>query len=104
MARPTQLSLLDAPGPYARRTDPDTSHEAASAAQRTAASQRRHIVQALIVQGPMTGDGLDAFFDWPNATANRRLPELREARAVRMLEATVKTRRGRRAHLWEFVR
>lgn len=104
MNKPTQLSLLDAPGPYARRTDPDTSHEAASGAQRAAASQRRHIVQALIIQGPMTGDGLDAFFDWPNATANRRLPELQEAGAVEMLETTVKTRRGRRAHLWAFVR
>jgi len=100
----SQPTLFDPPGPRARRTDPETSHEAARGAQKAAASQRRHIVQALIVNGPMTGDGLDAFFEWPNATANRRLPELQEAKAVKMLETTVKTRRGRRAHLWGWVR
>lgn len=88
------------PDPRARIADPETSHEAAASMREGAETHRRRILHTLRAHGPKTGDGLDEHFGWNHATANRRLPELREAGQVEMLTKTALTRSGRRARLW----
>jgi len=94
------LPMFDAP--RARKTDPPTSHAAADSMREGAETQRRMIVDAL-EYGPMTGDQLDAHYGWPHATANRRLPELRDAGLVVMMTETRETRSGRSARLWRLA-
>ena len=88
------------PDPRARRTDVETSHEAAASMKETADTHRQKILAALRERGPMTGDALDALFEWRHATSNRRLPELREAGLVEMTDDRAVTRSGRAARLW----
>mgnify|MGYP003138669246 FL=1 len=99
---PDQVSLFDVP-PRSRRTDPDTSHEAASSMHVTAASHRGEILELLRERGGATGDAIDEALGWKHATANRRLPELREMGLVTMTEDTALTRSGRRARIWRIV-
>ena len=98
---PHQRSMF---GPArARTTDPETSHEAASRAGEFANTARQMIVGYLRQEGEATGDPLDEVFGWKHATANRRLPELREAGIVRMTERRAITRSGRAARIWELI-
>ena len=87
----------------ARRSDPDTSQEAADSIGGFANSHRRKIVEYLTDEGEATGDHLDEVFGWKHATANRRLPELRELGIVRMTDRRAITRSGRSARLWELT-
>ena len=87
----------------ARRTDPITSHLAAEKVGEWAATQRSMILGYLAQAGEATGDQLDEVFGWDHATANRRLPELRDDGLVTMTLATAKTRKGRLAHLWRLT-
>ena len=89
--------------PRARKTDVETSHQAAASMVDGADSHRKSILELLRERGPMTGDALDAARGWKHATANRRLPELREMGLVVMLEKKELTRSGRPARLWEAV-
>ena len=87
--------------PGARRTDPETSHQAAASRVGKIAGQQERILSRLQVFGPMTADQLDQIIGWWVTTAGRRLPELAEMGSVRMLEKTGTTRSGRQARLWE---
>ena len=89
---------VEAP-PRARGTDVETSHQAAAWMTEEVGVQHERILLELAA-GPMTADQLDELIDWRLTTAGRRLPELRDAKRVRMLEATGKTRSGRSARLW----
>lgn len=91
------------PDPRARTGDPDTSHSAAASMREGAESHRRAILDALLHGGPMTGDALDERLGWNHATANRRLPELREAGLVEMTAEKAVTRSGRFARLWRLT-
>ena len=96
----TELGYHEEAPPRARQTDVETSHEAAASMTEGVGAQRARILLALAA-GPMTADQLDELIGWRITTAGRRLPELRKMGRVRMLEATGKTRSGRRARLWE---
>ena len=103
MINDDQPSLFDIVVPRARRTDPNTSHEAAVTMRETAASPRSKILAFLKEHGGATGDGLDEALGWKHATANRRLPELRELGLVTMTDEMGVTRSGRRARIWRLV-
>jgi predicted ArsR family transcriptional regulator len=98
-----QPSLWDVPPPRARRTDPVTSHLAAASMIEGAASQRAAIVRALKEHGPMTANEMDRMHGWRDATAGRRLSELREAGAV-VADGTRLTESGRSASLYRLVK
>ena len=100
--RLNQFGGLPMFAPRARNSDPDTSHAAADQAGRLADAHRAMILEALRDR-PMTGDELCARFDWPHATANRRLPELRDAGLVAMTDEKRKTRSGRAARVWRLT-
>lgn len=99
---PAQVSLFGV-SPRARNTDPNTSHEAARSMDVTAASHRGRILKLLKEQGGATGDAIDKALGWKHATANRRLPELRELGLIEMSEDTAVTRSGRRARIWRII-
>lgn len=101
----TAAELEGALSPIARtrRTDVETSHQAAASMTEGVGAQRERILQELTGR-PMTADQLDEIIGWRITTAGRRLPELRELGRVRMLEQTAMTRSGRRARLWELRR
>lgn len=95
------LPLFGQPAPPASRlTDPETSHLAARSARTTAASHRQQILDALKARGPMTGDELDCLFNWPHATANCRLSDLKDGGLIVRLADSRPTRSGRSAWLW----
>lgn len=62
----------------ARKTDPSTSHEAASKAQRFASGHKARILEAL-KEGPRSAHGLAAMTGLTVVQVDRRLPELRSA-------------------------
>ena len=97
------MTQLDAFQPRDRRTDPNTSHAAAASMLEGAASHRAKILAFLREHGGATGDGLDDALGWRHATANRRLPELRELGLVTMTDEMRVTRSGRRARVWRVL-
>lgn len=92
---------LFSPIPAARRSDPETSHQAAESMRETAASQRIRIFQYLVANGPKTADELDDALELRPTSAGRRLPELWEAGKARPTAEKVPTRSGRLARKWE---
>lgn len=99
----TMLELTMEVCPGVRRTDVETSHQAAASMTEGVYSQRKEVLRVLAT-GPMTADQVDELIGWRLTTAGRRLPELREMGRVRMLQATGETRSGRSARLWELRR
>lgn len=74
-----QLDAFDGiPAPRARRTDPSTSHIAASLMTDEAVRQRAQILTFVTsrgVKGATAGE-TDAYFGWRDGTAGRRLGEM----------------------------
>lgn len=95
-----QMAGLPMFDPGARKTDPETSHEAAESMRDTAESQRKKILDYLKAHCPMTADELDDFLGLRVTSAGRRLPELLRAGQVERLPETRATLSGRQAHLW----
>ena len=98
--------------PRARRTDPETSHEAAESMVEGAASQRAEILRVLRddhelwMWSPscgMTADELDEYIGWRATTAGRRLIELQRLGLVRRTTEKRPTRSGRAAFVWVAV-
>lgn len=100
----TGMQLRPCPRPRARRTDPDTSHEAAAGAVDTARHQRAHILRVLKEEGPLTADEIDALIGWRLTSAGRRLPELAETGAVERTTERRPTRTGSMAYVWRVTR
>ena len=88
--------------PQARRTDPDTSHEAALSMVGPAGKQRRKIIDLLYVERSGLNAGeIDKALDWPVSTAGRRLHELKTAGLVTKNGGTRPTPvGGRLAHIY----
>jgi predicted ArsR family transcriptional regulator len=98
---------IDFPLPRARRTDPDTSHDAADSMageKGGAATQRRDILNYLSVSGEATGDHLDEALGWRSATANRRLKELVQQGHLVRTDIKALTRSGRKAYCYRLLR
>ena len=89
--------------PRSRHTDVETSHLAASSVVESSKTQRALILNYLSEFGPATHDRIDEHHGWRNATAARRLSELRDHGLVVMLTGTAKTRSGRQARLWKAI-
>ena len=89
---------------YARRSDPETSHEAAEVTEGSgsAASQRAAVLALLRSIGShgATADEVDEALFEGHHTAARRLPELREAGEVYRTTEKRTTTRGCRAFVW----
>ena len=77
--RDDQLGINFDP-PRARNTDPDTSHDAAHIMRESglAKGQRRQVILALGVE-PMHSFGVDQYYGWRDASASRRMTEVRNA-------------------------
>ena len=76
--QPRQALYFDDLQPVrARRTDPQTSHDAASRAERFAASHAGRILAALKEHGPGTPAALSGHTGLTVVQIDRRLPELR---------------------------
>ena len=87
---------------HARRTDPETSREAADSITGHRIS-RLHgdILNTLLVYGPMTDERLCSLYgDSPSSVRSRRA-ELVAMGYVRQHKNFGQTKRGRRAILWE---
>jgi DNA-binding MarR family transcriptional regulator len=86
--------------PRARRSDPDTSHEAADSMGDGGAAQQRLQIMRLLVTlsngNGMNAGEIDAALLWPVSTAGRRMCELRRAGLVRRDRETHLTPVGRR--------
>lgn len=71
------MMFLDDIKPVARRTDPQTSHDAANRAEKFAASHAGRILAALKEHGPGTPAALSGHTGLTVVQIDRRLPELR---------------------------
>lgn len=100
MSEHVRLDTLPLFAPVARRTDPDTSHEAAASVSESAGAQREAIYAWLKRNGPATADAIDEAMGLRLTSAGRRLPELERMNLVDMLDESATTRTGRRAHKW----
>lgn len=81
--------------PVARKTDPETSHEAARLARSSALSQRQRVLLALVkAKRPLSPEEIGDF------TGRKRLPELMRKGLAFPLGRTVPTKYGRKQRLW----
>lgn len=87
--------------PAARRSDPDTSHDAAESMKSAAATQRSLVLYALFTTGTngFTADEVDRMYGWDAATANRRFHELRKAGLIHRTARKRPTHTGREAYV-----
>lgn len=95
-----QLTFFDAPA-RARRTDPDTSHEAARHAAFLAQSHEGWIYRAIsAAHRPLTKDEISAVTGIDHIAVARRIVGLREKGLVEDSGERGLTRTGRRAIRW----
>ncbi len=102
----TARRCIDCGGPQgakARRTDPQTSHDAAASMRGAADAQRRQVLGTLALHGPLTADEIDEHVEWRATTAGRRLKELETAGLVVRTPVTRPTRSGRQATVWSLT-
>ena len=89
---------------YARRSDPQTSHDAAARVQRIRESQQK-ILDALVLHGPMTDEqiaGCDLGMS-PSGTLTRR-KELVDKGKVFDTGQTKLTKANRKTIVWDIVK
>jgi len=70
------MMYLDDIKPVARRTDPQTSHDAAKRAERFAATHAGKIIAALKAHGPSTPEGLSLVTGLTVVQIDRRMHEI----------------------------
>lgn len=98
-----QLDLLADALPLARRTDPVTSHQAATEAKELQARHHRLIVECLRRHGPLGKDGIAARTSITGVAVARRMSELERAGKARPTGRTVPSTSGRAEREWEAV-
>lgn len=94
-----QLSLITDP-PRARRTDPQTSHQAAAKAKDLQASHHADIIATLAVYGPKGVDGIAAFCGLTGHQVGKRMIELERLGLVSQTGKTVPSTSGRSQREW----
>lgn len=92
-----QLTMFDAP--RARRSDPDTSHEAAESAKELAARHHRMILSALSI-GPCGKDRIATRTALNGVQVCRRLSEMERAGLIKPTGRNVKSTAGRNEREW----
>jgi predicted ArsR family transcriptional regulator len=95
----TQLLIF----PTARRTDPDTSHQAAASMVHIAGLQAREVLEALRRYGSMTYTEIASLAGLEPHAVGRRLSELRRLELVERLSETRVTPSGRAAHVYRVM-
>jgi predicted ArsR family transcriptional regulator len=94
-----QLSLLD-DVPQARRTDPDTSKDAAAQAKELQGVHQRLILACLEQHGALGKDGIAARTRLDGVQTCRRLTELERAGLIRATGRKVASTAGRLEREW----
>lgn len=87
----------------ARRTDPATSHEAASRVHEFAPSQHQQIIAILKANGPLTPEQIGDKMAIDAYAVRKRLPELERIGLATTTGEVKKTRSGRSQRVWEAV-
>jgi DNA-binding IclR family transcriptional regulator len=86
--------------PKARRTDPQTSHEAAASMRRAATAQAATVLGALKRLRKAGAEQISELCNLPAYTVRKRLPELFEAGLAEPTGNTRKTLSGRSERVW----
>jgi predicted ArsR family transcriptional regulator len=94
-----QLDLLEAV-PLARRTDPETSHQAAASAKELAVRHHGLILDCLKRHGAHGKDGIAARTRLDGVAVCRRLTELERMGLIVWTGRTVKSTAGRNEREW----
>ena len=89
--------------PAARRSDPETSKQAAIAAKEMAARHQGIVLKALQQHGPAGKDRLAAVTSLTGVQICRRLTELQRMGLIRPTGNTVQSTAGRNEREWEAV-
>lgn len=98
-----QMSLIETKR-LARRTDPDTSHEAAARVHGFKARHHFKILAALKSLGQAGAEQVAALAGIDSYAARKRLPELQRLGYVRVVDGQVrKTSSGRHERVWSVV-
>jgi hypothetical protein len=101
-AAAVQFDLFSEP-PKARRSDPVTSHLAASAAKELQAKHHRVILQVLTEYGPLGKDGIASRSRLDGVAVCRRLSELERMRKIEKTGRMVNSTAGRLEREWRVV-
>jgi predicted ArsR family transcriptional regulator len=99
----TQLAFdadLMAPPPMARRSDPETSKQAAASARELQAHHHAVILAALRKHGDAGKDRLGALTNLTGVAICRRLPELQRLGLIELTGKTVPSTSGRQEREW----
>jgi predicted transcriptional regulator len=112
MKHPTDTSTIDMfdkpsflphPRKLARRTDPSTSHVAATQVDQFATRHYGEILSALQTFGPKGKDGIALLTGLDSSQVSRRMPELAKLGLVRLTGQLTKSKSGRAEREWQFI-
>lgn len=90
--------------PRARRTDPQTSHDAAAAMRRAATAQASKVFAALKKMQKAGAEQIGLLCTMPAYTVRKRLPELQDAGLVSPTGQRRQTMSGRSERIWSVIR
>lgn len=88
---------------HSRRSDPETSKDAARRVREFAAGQCAEILTLLHKYGPMSPEQIASKLAIDKVAVCRRLPDLQKASKARPTGLTTGTIAGRRQRIWEAV-
>jgi predicted ArsR family transcriptional regulator len=94
-----QLDLLEAV-PLARRTDPETSHQAAASAKELAVRHHGLILDCLKRHGPASKDRIAALTSLTGTQVARRTVELQRSGLIRDTGDKARSTSGRAERVW----
>ena len=86
--------------PMARRTDPETSHQAAAQAKELAARHARMILATLEAHGPCGKDRIGALTTITGHAVGKRLSEMERMGLIVLTGRTVRSASGRQEREW----
>ena len=86
-----------------RKTDPQTSHDAAEQAQELADGHYVKIHYALAKYGPMGKDGISSMTGLDSSQVARRLPEMQKLGLVRLTGNFARSFANRKEREWSIV-
>ena len=86
-----------------RKTDPQTSHDAAEQAQQMADKHFAKIHYALAKYGPMGKDGISSKTGLDSAQVSRRLPEMQKLGLVMLTGGFARSYANRKEREWSIV-
>jgi hypothetical protein len=91
------------PKKLARRSDPSTSHAAATQVNQFAIRHYSDILYALQTYGPRGKDGIALLTGLDSSQVSRRMPELAKLGCVELTGRLTKSKSGRSEREWKFI-